>query len=194
MLKRNLWAIVCVCGLAHCAVRAESPAGGEPGVAAVVDGEKITLNELDARALKSNMKLAQSLYDARRAVLDDLLMERLLAAEAKKKGVTAEELLKSRIEAKATPVTDADAKAYYDANVARMRGRTLEQVASQIKLMLRNQRGSGARAAVLAELMKDASVKIVLDAPRADVAVAANDPMKGPKDAKVTIVEFSDFQ
>jgi protein-disulfide isomerase len=180
--------------LAQAAVRAEPPAGVATGVAAVVGGETITLSELDARALKSNMKLAQSLYDARRKVLDDLLMERLLAAEAKTKGVTAEELLKSRIEAKATPVTDADAKAYYDANVARMRGRTLEQVASQITLMLRNQRGDAARAAVLAELMKDASVKIVLDAPRADVVIAANDPMKGSKDAKVTIVEFSDFQ
>lgn len=190
MLKRNLWTFVCVCMLAHTTISW----AGDPGVAAIVDGKKITTAELDSRVLKTNMKLAQSLYNARKAILDDVVMEKLLEAEAKKKGVTAEALLKERIAAKAAPVTEDDVKAYFDANTVRMRGRKLEQVASQIKQLLNRQRKSAARAALLAELTKGASVKIVLDPPRAEVIVAANDPMKGPKDAKVTVVEYSDFQ
>jgi SurA-like N-terminal domain len=194
MLKRNFWAMACVCTLAHATTWAAPARAGDPGVAAVVNGKTITTAELDARALQKNMKLAQQVYDARKAVLDDLVMEKLLAKEAKQKGVTPEALLKERLAAKAAPVTDADAKKFYDANTGRMRGRTLEQVSTQIKLLLTRQGLSAAKANLLKELRKDASVKIMLDAPRAEVIIAANDPSKGPKDAVITIVEFSDFQ
>src|SRR3989304_6073960 len=50
----------------------------EPGGAATIGGKPVTIQELDAKALKTDMKLAQSLYDARRAALDQVLMERLL--------------------------------------------------------------------------------------------------------------------
>ena len=46
----------------------------------------------------------------------------------------------------------------------------------------------------LGELKKTAEVKIALDAPRAKVVVAANDPVQGPADAKVSIVIYSEFQ
>ncbi len=194
MLNRKLWTIACFGMLAIATTWAESARAGDSGVAAVVDGQKITTAELDARALKKNMKLAQQVYDARKEVLDELVMEKLLAKEAKEKGVTPEALLKEKIKATAAPVTDADAKKFYDENTKRMGGRTLEQVSTQIKLLLTRQGLAAARTSLMAELSKTASVQITLDAPRADVKIAANDPSKGPKDAKITIVEFSDFQ
>jgi protein-disulfide isomerase len=35
---------------------------------------------------------------------------------------------------------------------------------------------------------------VLLDPPRQEVAVAANDPVKGPANAPITIIEFSDYQ
>jgi len=190
MLIRKLVMTSCLmAGVLAAAASAE-----ERGVAAVVNGQKITTAELDERALGTNMKLAQSLYDARKSVLDDLIMERLLAEEAKSKGVSAEDLLDEKINAKATPVTDDDVQRYYDANKARIKNRTLEQVAGQIRTYLENQNRTAAKATVLAELKAGAGVSVLLDAPRAIVKVADNDPYKGGKDAKVTVVEFSDFQ
>jgi len=193
MLKTRHWAMACLCAgmIAQTAVRVEA---SDSDVAAVVNGKKITTAELDAKALRTNMKLAQSVYDARKKVLDDIIMEKLLESEAKSKGMTPSALLEQRIAAKTRPVSDASVQAYYNTNKGRMRGRTLEQVGGQIRAMLVRQNKASARASVLAELKKNAKVKITLDPPRADVAFASNDPVKGPKDAKVTIVEFSDFQ
>ena len=166
----------------------------DPGVAATIGGKPVTIQELDAKALKTDMKLAQSLYDARRAALDQVLMERLLGEDAAAQKITVEALIQKRIDEKVKPVTDADVEAFYKTNSARMGGRTMEQVAPQIRRQLTSQQESEARNSLLVQLKEKAEVKISLDPPRADVVIAANDPVKGPKDAKVTIVEFSEFQ
>ncbi len=193
MLRRKFWAIAGAgLGVIACTTAwAEPP---KPGVAAVVGGETITTAELDARALKTNMKLAQSLYDARKQALDQLIMEKLLGPEAKAKSVAVDKLLQDKIAEKVKPVTDGDIESYYKGNSARMGGKTLEQVSAQIKSFLVTQGETLARDGILAQLKEKADVKVTLDPPRMEVAVAANDPVKGPKDAKVTIVEFSEFQ
>lgn len=166
----------------------------EPGVAATIGGKPVTLQELDAKALKTDMKLAQSLYDARRRALDEVLMERLLGEEAAAQKITVDDLIKKKVAEKAKPVTDADVDAYFKANSARMGGKTLEQVSAQIKNQLTSQQQNEARSNLLTQLKAKADVKIAIEPPRADVVTAANDPVKGPKDAKVTIHEYSDFQ
>jgi len=67
-------------------------------------------------------------------------------------------------------------------------------MAEQIQSFLTSQQQKEARDSLLAQLKEKAEVKITLDAPRVEVPIAANDPAKGPKDAKVTVVVFSDFQ
>lgn len=172
----------------------KAKAGAQPGVAATVGGKPITMAEVDAQLLASNMKLAQQLYEARQAALDDLIMERLLAAEAEAKGVPLDQFVQQRIDAKIEPVTDEDVKKFYDENVARMRGRTLEQMASAIRSHVEGQRKESARGALLAELKAGTDIRVMLDPPRVEVKLAANDPVKGPADAKVTVVEYSEFQ
>jgi protein-disulfide isomerase len=152
------------------------------------------LQDLDAIALKTNMKLAQSLYDARRAAIDQVIMERLLASEAAAQKITVEQLISKRIAEKIQPVTGADVETYYKANSARMGGKTIEQVSEQIQSFLTAQKEKVARDNLLGELKQKVEVKITLDAPRVEVPIAANDPAKGPKDAKVKVVVFSDFQ
>ena len=166
----------------------------DPGVAATIGGKPVTIQELDAKAVKKDMKLAQSLYDARRAALDEVLMDRLLGEDAAAQKITVDELIRKRVAEKVKPVTDADVEAYYKANSARMGGKTLEQTSAQIRPFLTTQQETDAKSNLLAELKAKADVKVLLDAPRAEVVIAANDPVKGPKDAKVTIVEFSEFQ
>ena len=181
------------------AVWAQAPAKpdapkADPGVAATIGGKPVTFQELDAKALKTDMKLAQSMYDARRAALDQVLMERLLGEDAAAQKITVDELIRKRVAEKVKPVTDEAVEAYYKANSARMGGKTLEQTSAQIRPFLTSQQETEAKSNLLAELKGKADVKVLLDAPRAEIVIAANDPVKGPKDAKVTIAEYSDFQ
>lgn len=163
-------------------------------VAAYLGDAPITIEELDAKVLKTNMKLAQDLYNARRAAVDEVILDRALAGDAKAKGVTVDQLLKEKIASKASPVTDADVSAYFESNKGRMGGKTLEQVSGQIKNYLVSQKETEAKNIVLNEIKNASKVRITLDAPRADFTVAANEPMKGSPNAKVTILEYSEYQ
>jgi protein-disulfide isomerase len=197
---RCRWLLVAVVSVLFAAAgRADAQAKPEPSspkgdVAAQVAGEAVTIQELDAKILKTNMKLAQSLYEARRAAIDQVVIDRVLAKEAAGRGIPVDQLMKERLAEKAKPVTDADVEAFYSANSARMGGKTLEQVSGQIRSQLASQREGEARQNLIAELKTKADVRVTLEPPRVTVAVAPNDPIKGPADAKVTIVEFSDFQ
>lgn len=196
MKKRYLLAVA---GGLWCASLASAQdaktAAKSPGVAATINDQPVTTAELDDKVLKTNMKLAQQLYDARKAAIDQIVLDRALAKEATEKKMTVDQLVSAKVAEKVKPVTDEDVKAYYDANQAKMQGKTFEQSSGQIKGFLASQRETEARNNLLAEVRKSANVKMLLDVPRVEVAVAPNDPVKGGgKDAKVTIVEFSEFQ
>jgi len=166
----------------------------EEGVAAYIGGKPVSLAELDGKVLKTDMKLAQSLYDARQKALDGMIMERLLAEEAAAMNISVDELVTKRLAEKAQPVTDADVEAFFNARRSQMRGQTLESMGGRIREYLKAQREADARRDLLEELKKKFDVRIALEPPRADVVIAASDPAQGPAEAAVTIVEYSDFQ
>lgn len=172
----------------------DAKTGAKPEIAAYIGDSPITIDELDAKVLKTNMKLAQELYNARKAAVDEVILDRALGADAKTKGVTVDQLLKEKVAAKVTAVTDAEVSAYFETNKARMGGKTLEQVAGQVKNYLASQRDTEARNAIIQEVKSAAKVRITLDAPRIETKVAATEPFKGSANAKVTILEYSEYQ
>lgn len=199
-MKRKLW-LMAIAGasvstwvMAEPPAPAKSDAKGDSGVAAMIGDKPITTAELDAKILKQNMKLAQQLYDARKAALDDAILDKALGEEAKAANTSVDQLLKKKIAEKAAAPTDAEVAAYYNANQQKMQGKTLADMTPQIKTFLSTQKESEVKGKILAEIKSKANVKVMLEVPRVEVAIAPNAASNGPKDAKVTIVEFSDFQ
>jgi hypothetical protein len=172
----------------------EKPAPPEPNVAARIGDKVITLDEVDQKAMAANMNAYQALYTARRQALEELIAEELLEKTAAARGISRDELVESEIDPKVKPVTDADIEAFYNQNRNRMGNRTLDQIRGQILTFLQNQYRFEARKDFLDQVKKDAGVRISLQPPRAEVRIAAHDPTKGSDKAKITIVEFSDFQ
>jgi protein-disulfide isomerase len=112
----------------------------------------------------------------------------MLESEAAARKITKDQLL---AEIKPAAVTDADVDAFYEQNKAQI-PRPKEQVAAQIKSYLEQQGQEKAKTDYFKTLKAKYNVDYKLEPIR--VQVAATGPAKGPANAPVTIVEFSDFQ
>lgn len=171
---------------------AKAPATSSAPVA-VVDGQAITSEELDAALGMSLAKLEQDIYTLRRDRLEAMIGEKLLAREAAKRGVEVKDLVATEITAKITPVTEAEVNGFYDANKARLPDSP--DIKGQIKQFLENQRTQTRGQAFIAELRKSSKVELALAAPPVRRTALKTDgaPVRGNASAPVTLVEFSDF-
>jgi protein-disulfide isomerase len=175
---------------AKAATKAATPPAG---AVAVVDGEAVTDADLAKAGGSRYMQFKSQEYAAKREFMESAIGQKLLENEAKKRGVSPEELRKQEVEAKVEPVSDVQAKDFYDANKARFGQLTEPEALDQIHKGLGQQRLQRRLSEYVGELRAKASVKVLLDPYRIEIA-AGDDPAKGPAEAPVMLVEFSDFQ
>lgn len=169
-----------------------SPLQSKGDVAATVNGTPITIEELDATLKNQLARVQTQIYQIRKQGLDDIVENKLIEEAAKKKGKSVEEFTKEEIDTKAQEPTEQEVRSLYEARKGK---ETLpfEKVKDQLIAFLKQNRRNQAQQALVASLKKDADVKVMLDVPRVKVEVA-DAPAIGPKDAKVTLIEFSDYQ
>lgn len=175
----------------------ERAAAPTADVVAYVEGAQVSLAQIDESIQGQLSKVRTEEYNLRRASLNQLIDEMLLESEAKTRGVTVDELIKTEIEAKAGEITDQEIQRFYDANKNRNRsikGKTLEQVTPMIRQTLEQQKVASRRRAYVSELRAQSDVKVTLQPPRAKVPIPEGEPTKGPEDAPIVMVEFSDYQ
>jgi protein-disulfide isomerase len=171
--------------------RPAAPTGQQP--VAVVAGKPITAAELDELAGSKLFQVRQQEYTVRKAALEEEIAKRLFEAEAAARKISTDELTRIEVDGKASPVTETDKKTFYEQNKGRFGATPEAQALAQIEAGLRQQRQRQRRAEFVAELRKKANVQVMLDVPRVAVTDAGN-PAKGPADAPVTVIEFSDFE
>ena len=175
------------------AVEKPAAAPSRPSVVASVGEVTIDASELEAAGGARLFTIYTQEYQLRKQLLDDIITKRLLENEAKSRGISVEELSRVEVEGKAAPVTEAEAKAFYDQNKARF-GQTAEADAlKQIETGLRGQRINARRTEYVASLRKVAAVKVMLEPPRAKIDPVGG-PTKGPESAPITIIEYADYQ
>jgi protein-disulfide isomerase len=160
----------------------------------------ITASELDDMVKgdlgRMEQQYLQQRYQMRKEALEALVSQKLVEAKAKAQGVTPQELLKREVLDKIAEPTEAEQKQVYDQ--AKAGGQQLppyDQVKGEIVRFMKNQKLQPALSAYYQTLKAEAKAEVLLppyEPPK--VEVNATGPSKGPQDAKVTIVEFSDFQ
>src|SRR4026208_984181 len=91
-----------------------------PGVLGVVNGVKITKQDLSAETRARVQELQQQVIEARERELDLQIDSILLDAEAKKRGVSSSQIIKDEVIAKVQSPTEAEAQAFYDQNKAKL--------------------------------------------------------------------------
>jgi hypothetical protein len=148
---RNL-CVATIVFLAGCSTSAQPPRTQLPtDVVATIGSTSVTLAELDVVALGQpagrfgSMPLSQAVYEARRAALERLVGDRLIAAEATARGVDNEVLVEQEIGSKVVAPTTTEIAAWYQANPSRVGPATLDQVQGAIAELLTEEREDAAR-------------------------------------------------
>jgi len=164
-----------------------------PEAVALIGDAPVTADELEEMGGGRLFALRTQEYNLTRQILDDAIAKRLLEKEAAERGISVDELSRVEVEGKAAAVTEADQRAFYEANKPRFGNAAEADALKQIESGLRQQRIRERRGEFVASLRSKVGVKVLLVPPRASVEVG-NAPARGPSGAPVTIVEFSDFQ
>jgi protein-disulfide isomerase len=158
---------------------------------------QLTYGELigkrEAAFTKLRNKYLQDMYRMEQQELEGFVVDSLLEKAAAAAGKTKDQYMQDL--AGAPSVTEEQIKEFYDKNVAQT-GQPFDQIKDRIKSFLEmQQKQEGVKKAV-DKLKADNGVELTLPPPETAKAKfdLTNRPFKGPKGAKVTIVEFSDFQ
>jgi len=165
-----------------------------------IGGQVITAGELDESLKKELAQLDQQYqeqrYQVRRQALEAMLRKRAFEAKAKEKGTTTEELVNKEIADKIPEPSDDEVRALYErAKAGGQQLPPLDQVKKDIARFIKNQKGQGALVEYYDGLKKEMKIEVLLppyEPPK--VAVDTTGPAKGPPNAPITIVEFSDFE
>lgn len=169
-------------------------------VVARVDGKDITVDDLGAeleRAEKTALRTyCQEVSNARQAVLDNHLQQKLLTAAAEAEGKDINTFVQAKVEAEVPTPDDAAIAAFYEANKSPS-APPLDAVKDQV---IQAMKGEGGEK-VLTKLLDDLKAKSKVERLLPDVSPPAMDlprpphaAFAGPENAIVTVTEFSDFE
>jgi protein-disulfide isomerase len=151
---------------------------------AQIGATKISLAELDKG-------IAAELYELRREALEKRIAKEVVTAAAKRAGKDEKTFFRDAMAGK-IQISDAELKKAYEDIKDKLEGAKFEEAKPLLEMQLKQERQGEAARALLEQLKKEAGVKVMLDAPR--IKVDPKGPVKGPANAPVTIVEFSDFE
>jgi len=158
----------------------------------VVGGQTIYDDDLVPFVQGQVFQLRLQEYEVKSKALENLVNQKLLEAEAKKRGIPTEKLLEQEVDAKVPEPTEAELQALYIVQKEQLR-KSFDEIKAQLQQLLKQAKLQQARQDYYKRLREQAGVSIFLQKPKVEVAY---DParLRGNPKAPVVIVEFSDFQ
>jgi protein-disulfide isomerase len=153
-----------------------------PEILGVVNGVKITRQDLSPETQARVEELQRQVIEARGRELDLQIDSILLESEAKKRGVTPSQVIKDEVIAKVATPTDAEAQAFYDQNKANFKTEFKDEKGNIVEY-LRYQRQQEQAKKLADQLRTAGQVKVlgkpstapVNNADRARVLAVVND-------------------
>ncbi|MGH7917729.1 MAG: thioredoxin domain-containing protein [Candidatus Binataceae bacterium] len=170
-----------------------APANG--AVVATVGQHRITRHEMDAQVFNEVLKQIPSdqLYQMRKQAIDKIADQYLLDQAARQAHMSSSQYLDRELkQAGSHKVTEADAQKFYNQHKSQI-SQPFDKIKTPLMAALQRQQDHQARAHIFDTLRAKNPLQIALKPPRVAVATAGN-PMQGPAQAPITIVEFADFQ
>ncbi|HYC91675.1 MAG TPA: thioredoxin domain-containing protein [Thermoanaerobaculia bacterium] len=188
-MRKTLWTMVLLL------VAVPLLAGGAKNAVkpvATIGTVAVSEEELEKAVGAKLARLMSDVYNIRRGVLEELISTKLIDAEAARRRITADELLKAEVEAKIAEPDLAEVDRIFEGVADRFPGMSKEQAIAEIIKSMRERRIQTRKAEYIRELRDAAGVQVNIQPPRFEVK--AEGPSRGSASALVTIVEFSDFE
>jgi len=167
---------------AHC--QSETPL-------AFLAGEAIYEDQFPAASRTQLERIRYQEFELKRKALDEVLAQKLLESEAMKKRTSVEKLLEMEVDAKVIDPTLAEVEAYCQTEKEHI-GQPFDRAQCKLKETLRQSRIQAARETYFKLLRQQADIEMFLRPPRVEVNYDRA-RLRGSRDARITIVEFSDF-
>lgn len=151
------------------------------------------LERLEARRLQFEATHRAEEHEILEEALKGLIADRILIAEAESQDITVDELLAAEVAAKAPVADDEEVRNVYDLNQEQLSNVSQEVGLGRVREFLAQRSYDRTLEAYVSALREKYDVESFLGPYRVDV-VSEGHPMRGPAEAPVTIVEFSDFE
>jgi protein-disulfide isomerase len=172
------------------------PATVAPATVAVVNDITISAGDIEdqvsAAILRDPDPYLRAYYadreketrESRQRAVDARINSLLIAAEAKKRGKSSDEIIEAEINSRITPPTEPEIKAAYDANRDQIGSADLESVRAELIAFIRNERSQELYAALIRRLKmtnavnKNADVNAPNLAPGTVLAAVNGEPLR----------------
>ncbi|MFH1728209.1 MAG: thioredoxin domain-containing protein [Pseudomonadota bacterium] len=176
------------------AVKPSAPTAVATGDAAIVDGEAISLAELDKNISSKLYRFEERIYSMKIEALDEIINEKIIEKEAQAKNTTQEKLLEEA--ANNIKVDQKELDEFYERFKNRLAG-TEEEKKERLTAIFKRKKEREIKTQFIEELRKSHKIEILLTPPPlpvADIKAEEYSPYIGKKDAPVEIIEFSEFK
>ena len=168
------------------------PQATQGEVLAKVGDYEITRQEVEEVAPDQFIQAKQQLHDITQRALDQAIDTKLVDLQAEKEGLDSQGLVVREVLSKLSEPTDEQIDSVYNAYREQLNNAPRDSVAPQIVDFLTRQERAVAMQVFVAQLRAQYDVRNYLEPAR--IEVEAIGPSKGPEDAPITLVEFSDFE
>jgi hypothetical protein len=140
--------------------------GKGKGIVAEVNGKAITVKELEEPLAEQIGQMEKELFELKKKKLDELIGQQLLNEEAKKRGISVDELLTKEVSSKVPEVTDEEVAKFYQQNKHRMVQRPEAELKQKSREILKKYRLAHEREKYIESLKTKAKISIYLTAPK----------------------------
>lgn len=172
-----------------------SPGLNSSSVVATVGGQPLKAENLIERLKPIVYRMKLEAYELTKQRVDQLVDDTLLLAEASRRQIGPEEIIRSEISDKVRNPTEEELNKFYTENKARISG-DLNSIRNQLVTYLQNESRQRLEKELSERLRKGADIRWMLTEPAQPIQNISvdDDPARGDANAAVTVIEFTDFQ
>lgn len=167
-----------------------------PGtVLASVNGQPLRIETVNERIKAYVYRMERQVYQAQKEALDRQINDALILAEAARKNVGADVIIRTEVSDKLAAPTEAEVAKFYEQNKTRING-DLASTRNAIAEYLQDQQREKLEQDLAARLRAAARVQVLLKEPVPPVfnIATGRGVARGDINSSVKIVEFTDFQ